>query len=71
MKISNRLKEISDYISPFDRVIDIGCDHALLDIYLCELYDDINIIVSDIHEGAIKQAKKNIEKYECMQYKND
>ena len=62
MKISNRLKEISDYISPFDRVIDIGCDHALLDIYLCELYDDINIIVSDIHEGAINNAINNIEK---------
>ena len=62
MKISDRLKAIAEYISPEDKLIDIGCDHALLDIYLCEKYDNIKIIASDIHEGAINNAKANIEK---------
>lgn len=63
MKLSKRLKEISDFILPTDRVVDIGCDHALVDIYLCEEYDDIKIIASDIHEDALKSAKNNIEKH--------
>lgn len=63
MKISSRLKEISEFISPEDKLIDIGCDHALLDIYLCEQYKDLKIIASDIHEGALKNATNNIEKY--------
>ena len=63
MKISDRLKEISTFINEDDKVIDIGCDHALLDIYLCELHNDIKIIASDIHEGALNQAKSNIEKH--------
>jgi tRNA (adenine22-N1)-methyltransferase len=63
MKLSKRLKEISDFILPTDRVVDIGCDHALVDIYLCEEYNDIKIIASDIHEDALKSARNNIEKH--------
>ena len=40
MKISERLKVIGDFINEEDKVIDIGCDHALLDIFLCEKYDN-------------------------------
>ena len=32
--ISNRLKSLVKYIKKNDSLIDIGCDHALLDIYL-------------------------------------
>ena len=62
MKISDRLKEIGDFINEGDRVIDIGCDHALLDIYLCEKYENIKVIASDIHEGSLKSAYQNVEK---------
>ncbi len=63
MKISHRLKEISEFVSEEDKIIDIGCDHALLDIYLCQEYKDLKIIASDVHEGALKNAANNIEKY--------
>lgn len=63
MKLSKRLKRISDFIDENDKLIDIGCDHALLDIYLCDIYKNIKIIASDIHENALKNAKKNIDKY--------
>ena len=64
MKISNRLKSISDFVSDNDKIIDIGCDHALLDIYLLKNRENINVIASDINEGAIKNAEKNLKKYE-------
>jgi tRNA (adenine22-N1)-methyltransferase len=67
MKISKRLEAISDFIEETDRLIDIGCDHAILDIYLCEKYENINIIASDIHEGALDQAISNIDKHDLVE----
>ena len=58
--ISNRLESLSKYFNSNDKVIDIGCDHALLDIYLIQNNILSSLIVSDIHEGAIKQGIDNI-----------
>lgn len=63
MKISDRLKKLSTFVNEEDKLIDIGCDHALLDIYLCDEYKNLKVIASDIHEGALKGAEKNIEKF--------
>lgn len=65
MKISKRLKTISNFISDNSNVIDVGCDHALLDIYLFNNKKNIKLIASDVKEGPLLQAKKNIEKYGC------
>lgn len=62
-RISNRLLSLSKYISKKDKIIDIGCDHALLDIYLVKNKIVKNIIVSDISSKALDQGKKNIEKH--------
>ena len=59
--ISNRLKSLSKYFDKDDKVIDIGCDHALLDIYLIEEGILKSMIVSDIHEKALKQGIDNIK----------
>lgn len=63
MRLSKRLKAITDFASDNSKIIDIGCDHALLDIYLYENFKNVKVIASDIHEGAVKQASKNIKKY--------
>jgi len=65
MKISKRLKVISNFIEDNSNVIDVGCDHALLDIYLFNNKKNIKLIASDVKEGPLLQAKKNIEKYGC------
>lgn len=59
--ISNRLKSLAKYFDKDDKVIDIGCDHALLDIYLIEEGIIKSMIVSDIHEKALKQGIDNIK----------
>ena len=61
--IDNRLKSLVKYIDSTDKVIDIGCDHALLDIYLIKNNILNNIIVSDISSNALNQGIKNIKKY--------
>lgn len=62
MRLSKRLKTIALLIPKKELVIDIGCDHALLDIYL-SLYNENICIASDISEKALLMAKKNITKY--------
>jgi len=62
IKLSKRLKSIANYIEDNSNIVDIGCDHALLDIYLAQSKKSINIIASDINKNALNNAKKNIKK---------
>ena len=62
MKLSKRLDEIANLINN-EEIIDIGCDHALLDIYLT-LHKNIKCIASDISEKVLEKARFNVKKYE-------
>ena len=42
--------------------LDIGCDHALLDIYLVKRDKNIKAVASDIAKGPVEQAKNNIKR---------
>ena len=66
--LSIRLKEISTFIPDNISLVDIGCDHALLDIYLYKNRKNIKIIATDINENALEQSKKNIKKYKLEDY---
>ena len=62
MKINDRLKAIGDLVEANSFCLDVGCDHALLDIYLVKKKKNIKCIASDIAEGPIEAAKKNIKR---------
>ena len=62
IKLSKRLEAISSLIPNNSKIIDIGCDHGLLDIYLFQKKISKNIIASDINENALNNAKENIKK---------
>ena len=59
--ISKRIKAISEMVSDNSYAIDVGCDHALLDIYLAK-NKNCKMIASDINEKPLLQAKSNIKK---------
>ncbi len=61
--ISERLKSLVKYINKKDRVADIGCDHALLSIYLIKNKKCNDIISTDINANALNNAINNISKY--------
>ena len=67
IKINNRLKKISSFVDQNSLgIIDVGCDHALLDIYLKEKYKDLKIFASDINDGPLENAKYNLKKYDML-----
>ncbi len=61
-KLSKRLEVVSSYINDNSKIIDIGCDHGLLSIYLAKKYDNIKIIASDVNKNALGTAIENIKK---------
>ena len=63
IKLSKRLGTVASYISDNVKLVDIGCDHGLLDIYLAKNRKNITIIASDINENALNNAISNIKKY--------
>jgi len=65
MELTNRLKTISSFIPKSKTVYDIGCDHALLDIFLT-LYNKNKCYACDIKESALSFALKNINKYKLI-----
>ena len=61
--LNKRLEMISAFINASDRVIDIGCDHGLLGIYLVKEKNVSKMISSDINENPLKKAQENVLKY--------
>ena len=68
IKLDDRLFSLVKYVNKCDSIIDIGCDHALLDIYLIQEKVVNNIIISDVSRKALSQGINNINKYELNKY---
>ncbi|MDD4036396.1 MAG: class I SAM-dependent methyltransferase [Bacilli bacterium] len=63
MNISKRLETIGKLVPENKKIVDIGCDHALLSIYIYLYKFPLKVIASDININALKQGKLNIKKY--------
>ena len=60
--LSPRLLTVASLIEKNSIVLDVGTDHAYLPIYLINNNICKKVYASDISEGALEIAKKNIEK---------
>ena len=68
IKLSKRLEAISSLVPVNAKVIDVGCDHALLDIYLYQKKISKKIIAADVNQNALSNAKDNIKKVKLDKY---
>lgn len=59
--LSLRLSSLTKFVNYNDKIIDIGCDHALLDIFLVKNDLVKSIIASDVNAQALDSGIKNIE----------
>ena len=64
INLSKRLSKIACMVKENSVIADIGCDHALLDIYLLKNNIIKRAIACDITKGAINQAYNNVIKYD-------
>lgn len=63
VKLNKRLSTISAFINDNENIIDIGCDHGLLGIYLYQNRINVKIISSDINKNPLLICKNNLIKY--------
>ena len=61
--LSKRLEVCAGFVSPGDRVADIGCDHGYLSIHLLLSGRASHVYASDIGEGPLQSAHINAHKY--------
>jgi len=64
INLSKRLAMVASFVRSDAKIVDVGCDHALLDIYLAERYPHLKAIAIDLREGALAQARSNVIKYQ-------
>lgn len=63
MKLSKRLQAICNLVEEKSHIIDVGCDHALIDIFLVQ-NKKVEAIAADVNKNALNIAIENIKKYQ-------
>ena len=61
-KLTKRLESLISFFEKKDSLVDIGCDHAYLSIYLKKNDLVKDVVCSDISKSALSGAISNIEK---------
>ena len=62
-ELSNRMKAVVSMVSKGMTAADIGCDHGYVSIYLYNSGISPKCIASDINEGPLEAARRNIALY--------
>jgi len=63
LPLSPRLLACCGFVSPGDRVADIGCDHGYLGIHLLQSGLARSVIAADVNEMPLQSAMRNAQKY--------
>jgi tRNA (adenine22-N1)-methyltransferase len=61
VKLSQRLATIAGYVPAGSRVADIGSDHALLPVFLCQSGKASYAVAGELNVGPYKAAKQQVE----------
>ena len=54
---------VASFVKDNSCVMDVGCDHAHLSIYLSQTLKNIKVTATDVNPNPLKIARENIEKY--------
>lgn len=68
MQLSERLSAIANMVKKGNRVVDVGCDHGYIPIWLVKQGWIPGAIAMDINKGPLLRAKDNIEQHGLSPY---
>ncbi|MBQ4537579.1 MAG: SAM-dependent methyltransferase [Lachnospiraceae bacterium] len=66
--ISKRLQALAEMVTPGNRVVDIGCDHGFLPIFLVQKELSPKVLAMDVRKGPLSGAKTHVAEYGLEDY---
>lgn len=66
--LSLRLRTLADMVTPGNRVVDVGCDHGFLPIYLVRSGISPWVLAMDVREGPLTRAREHVAQYGLGEY---
>lgn len=64
IKLSKRMQAVAHMVTE-NSVVDIGCDHAFVSIYLIMSKKAEKVIAMDVNKGPLDIARQNVSSYGC------
>jgi len=61
--LSRRLKALTEMVSPGKSVVDVGCDHGFVSIYLVQNKVSPHVLAMDVRKGPLSRAQEHIAEY--------
>ncbi len=68
MQLSKRLAAIGEMVTEGNRLVDVGCDHGYLPVYLVLNKRIPGAIAMDVREGPLSRAREHIRQYGLEEY---
>lgn len=66
--LSARLKAVADMVTEKNRVVDVGCDHGYIPIYLVQSGISPKVFAMDINEGPLLRAREHVDRAGLGEY---
>lgn len=66
--LSGRLKALADMVTPGKSVVDVGCDHGFVSIYLVQQGHSPKVLAMDVRTGPLSRAQEHIAAYGLENY---
>ena len=59
--LSRRMQAVADMVTTGNRVVDVGCDHGYVSIYLVQQKRTTHALAMDINNGPLLRAREHVE----------
>ena len=66
--LSKRLQALAEMVTPGRCVVDVGCDHGFVSIYLVQKGISPKVLAMDVRTGPLSRAKEHIAQYGLEDY---
>ena len=63
MQLSLRLCAIADMVTEGNKLVDVGCDHGYLPVYLLLNKKIPGAVAADVRKGPLSRAEEHISQY--------